>query len=195
MTIDDRPPHDYIPAPGPIGAAPWQGGYALPETRSGAFRAVLAGVDLGAYDSRIIAWLAGLDDPTCRTVASLIWRARLAAAAELAARLDGLRAMLAAVLADESRDPRLALGHAARELGQIAAGRPGTARTVTFDLTADDDLYFTLTEALGEWAARQRHEAGAEGGNPSRIRWAERAEAAAEAVEAALDGPAAGEEA
>ena len=195
MTLDDRPPHDYVPA-GPLDAAPWEGGYQLPETRAAAFRAVLAGADLGDYDQRIIAWLAGLDDPTCRTVASLIWRARQAGAAELAARLDGLRAMLTAVLDDDTRDRQLALEHAGRELGQIAAGRPGTARTVTFDLmAADDDVYFVLTEALGEWAARQRHEADSDGGNPSRIRWAERAEAAAEAVEAALDGPVTGKEA
>ncbi len=39
---------------------------------------VLEGVDTGAYDRRIAAWLAQLDDSTCRTIASPMWRCRLA---------------------------------------------------------------------------------------------------------------------
>lgn len=39
----------------------------------------LAGIALGAYDHRIIAWLAGWDVPTVGTVASLLHRARAAA--------------------------------------------------------------------------------------------------------------------
>jgi hypothetical protein len=49
--------------------------------RQEAFSAVLEGVELGAYDERMIAWLVGWDDPTCRTIASLMWRCRLAGAA------------------------------------------------------------------------------------------------------------------
>ena len=39
------------------------------------------GVETGAYDRRIVAWLTGWDDSTCRAVASLMWRCRLAGAA------------------------------------------------------------------------------------------------------------------
>ena len=45
--------------------------------RQEAFAAVLEGVEAGAYDRRIIAWLGQWDDTTCRTVASLLWRCRL----------------------------------------------------------------------------------------------------------------------
>jgi hypothetical protein len=71
-----NPPHAYIPA-GPVEAAPYLG-YCPPEVRQEAFAAVLEGVETGAYDCRIIAWLVGWDDPTCRTIASLLWRCRLA---------------------------------------------------------------------------------------------------------------------
>jgi hypothetical protein len=73
------PPHEYIPA-GPAEAAPL-GGYRPPEVRQEAFAAVLESVELGAYDHQIIAWLTRLDDTTCRTIASLMWRCRLAGAA------------------------------------------------------------------------------------------------------------------
>ncbi|HYS36664.1 MAG TPA: hypothetical protein VEO01_13650 [Pseudonocardiaceae bacterium] len=36
----------------------------------------LDGVELGAYDRRIIEWLAGWDIATVGTIASLIYRAR-----------------------------------------------------------------------------------------------------------------------
>jgi hypothetical protein len=74
------PPHAYIPA-GPLEAAPYLG-YCPPEVRQQAFSAVLEGVELGAYDLRIVAWLTGWDDPTCRTIASLMWRCRLAGGVE-----------------------------------------------------------------------------------------------------------------
>jgi hypothetical protein len=70
------PPHAYIPA-GPVEAAPYDG-YCPPEVRREAFAAVLDGVETGAYDLRIVAWLTQLDDTTCRTIASLMWRCRLA---------------------------------------------------------------------------------------------------------------------
>jgi len=38
----------------------------------------LAGIDLGAYDRRILAWLAGWDVPTVGGVVSLLHRARAA---------------------------------------------------------------------------------------------------------------------
>jgi hypothetical protein len=73
--------------------------------------------------------------------------------------------------------------------------QPGTAKAgtgeetaqclVTFDLTADRDTDFALTEALREFAARQRWEAEdeADGNAGSRIRWAEAAEAALARIE------------
>lgn len=70
------PPHEYIPA-GPLQDAP-SGGYRELAIRLDAFEDVLAGVDIGTYDEKIVVWLAGLDDTTCRTVASLLWRCRLA---------------------------------------------------------------------------------------------------------------------
>jgi len=50
--------------------------------RQEALTAVLEGVEMGAYDRRIIAWLTQWDDTTCRTIASLMWRCRLAREAE-----------------------------------------------------------------------------------------------------------------
>jgi hypothetical protein len=72
------PPHDYVPA-GPVETAPYLG-YRRPEIRREAFTAVLDGVETGAYDLRILAWLTQWDDTTCRTIASLMWRCRLARA-------------------------------------------------------------------------------------------------------------------
>lgn len=50
-----------------------------PEERRAALLAALEGVELGAYDRRILTWLAGWDVPTAATVISLLWRARRAA--------------------------------------------------------------------------------------------------------------------
>ena len=43
---------------------------------------MLAGVETGAYDEKVVAWLVSLDDATCRTMASLLWRCRLAGTAD-----------------------------------------------------------------------------------------------------------------
>jgi hypothetical protein len=54
-------------------------GFRPPEVRQEAFAAVLEGVELGAYDMRMVSWSVEVgDDPTCRTIASLMWRCRLA---------------------------------------------------------------------------------------------------------------------
>jgi hypothetical protein len=74
------PPHEYIPD-GPVEAAP-PGGYCPPAIRQQALAAALEGVETGAYDRRTVAWLTQLDDTTCRTIASLLWRCRLAGGAE-----------------------------------------------------------------------------------------------------------------
>jgi hypothetical protein len=47
-----------------------------PEERQRALLAALDGVELGAYDRRILHWLARWDVPTAATVVSLLWRAR-----------------------------------------------------------------------------------------------------------------------
>jgi hypothetical protein len=39
---------------------------------------VLAGIELGAWDQRVLSWLAGLDASTVLTVASWIARSRAA---------------------------------------------------------------------------------------------------------------------
>jgi hypothetical protein len=63
-------------------------------------------------------------------------------------------------------------------------------RPVTFDLMSDDpDYYFVLTEALRDFAARERAEAEDYPDNAAaRIRWAETAEDALWRIEMALSG-------
>jgi len=51
-----------------------------PQQRRAALRAALHGAPLGAYDERILHWVAGWEVPTVATVVSLLWRARQAAA-------------------------------------------------------------------------------------------------------------------
>lgn len=69
-----------IPA-GPIDSAPW-GAIRYDQSDrpadvfAAAIRSALDGVELGAHDERIVAWLAGWDIPTAVTVASLLLRVR-----------------------------------------------------------------------------------------------------------------------
>jgi hypothetical protein len=69
------------------------------------------------------------------------------------------------------------------------AGQDSARHTVTFDLMVGDNTDFVLTEALREFAARQRSEAADEDPGSAiardRIRWAECAEAALDQIEAA----------
>jgi hypothetical protein len=51
-----------------------------PEERRAALLAALEGVELGAYDERLVHWLTGWDVPVIAGVISLVWRARHAAA-------------------------------------------------------------------------------------------------------------------
>jgi hypothetical protein len=63
------------------------------------------------------------------------------------------------------------------------------SRIVSFDLMPQDpDYYFVLTEALGEFAARQRAEAEDDDNAETHIKWAETAEAALDRIEKALSG-------
>jgi hypothetical protein len=53
---------------------------ATTEERHAALLMALNGVDLGAYDERIVQWLASQEVPTVATVISLLLRVRKAAA-------------------------------------------------------------------------------------------------------------------
>lgn len=116
-------PNAYVP-PGPLDSAPG-GGFQPRQLRRDAFAEVLAGVELGDYDRRMIEWLTGMDDSTCRAFASIMWRCREAGEprpptarvrAELPA--DSLRA-LADSIGDQ--DQGAALGaNAVRNLARYA---------------------------------------------------------------------------
>ena len=68
MTIPDAP----------IETAPLAGPWSA-EVHRDLLAAVLTGVELGAFDRRILDWLADWDGPTLVTIVSLILRARNAA--------------------------------------------------------------------------------------------------------------------
>ena len=68
-------------------AAPRQGGMDEPNHRLLCEALTAAGVELGAYDHRIVRWLAGWEPETCAVIAGLVSRAH--AAGERAA--PGLR--------------------------------------------------------------------------------------------------------
>lgn len=61
---------------GPVDAPPR--GFVPPAEQAQILAAVLAGIELGAWDRQIVQWLAGWDTCTLLTVASLIARARAA---------------------------------------------------------------------------------------------------------------------
>jgi len=74
-----------VPA-GPVEVAP-RG--CVPEAEQAAIlAAVLGGIELGAWDRRVVGWLAGLDACTVLTIASWIVRSRAAGRAR-ADRLGG----------------------------------------------------------------------------------------------------------
>lgn len=79
-------------------AAPGQGRMDAHNARLITGACDAAGVELGAYDRRIVAWLAGWEPATCAVFADLVTRAGLTA---------GQRELLAAVLADaiDRREP------------------------------------------------------------------------------------------
>jgi hypothetical protein len=82
---------DTSPLPPPIPTSPLEtappplNGYPTRAERRAWLDHVLRGVPLGAHDERIVEWLAGWDESTTLTVASLIERARAAELAEFGA--------------------------------------------------------------------------------------------------------------
>jgi hypothetical protein len=64
-----------VPA-GPLEKDP--GGFLRGEKRSAILADVLDGVEMGAWDLRIVGWLSELDTSTMLTIASLIARSRAA---------------------------------------------------------------------------------------------------------------------
>jgi hypothetical protein len=64
-----------VPA-GPLESDP--GGFVPQAERAVILAGVLVGVELGAWDRRVVRWLTELDTSTLVTVASLIARARTA---------------------------------------------------------------------------------------------------------------------
>lgn len=62
----------------PLHHAP-SGPYVDRGRREEALADALRGVELGAYDEQIVAWMSSmLDDPTLRTIVSLLERVRIA---------------------------------------------------------------------------------------------------------------------
>jgi hypothetical protein len=75
---------------GPLDAAPPPtDGYPSRTERRAWVHHVLRGVPLGEYDERMVEWLVGCDEPTVRTVASWIERARAAERAAFGAEVVG----------------------------------------------------------------------------------------------------------
>lgn len=70
----------YAPA-GPI-ATPPVSPYAEAEERREAVLDALAGLELGAYDLRIVEWFVNLDDSTLRVLVSWLLRVRAAGGAQ-----------------------------------------------------------------------------------------------------------------
>lgn len=78
----------YVASDGPNDEYP-PGGFVPEAERREYLAAALAGIELGAYDRRIAAWLLQWDDYTARLVVSLLVRARRAGYAEAAADCPG----------------------------------------------------------------------------------------------------------
>lgn len=70
-----RPGAGRVPA-GPVEVPP--AGCVSGAVQAQILAGVLAGIELGAWDQRILSWLAGLDASTVLTVASWIARSRTA---------------------------------------------------------------------------------------------------------------------
>jgi hypothetical protein len=74
MAATENRATEYAPA-GPIQTSP-AAPFTEPDIRLNALITALRHVKLGSYDEEVLVWLSNLDDPTCRTIVSLILRAR-----------------------------------------------------------------------------------------------------------------------
>jgi len=155
--------------------------------------------DLNRYDRdpEAIAWARGKIQATIDRYVAFAERAAADGSAQHAA-------MLRRIAAEVRRD-LLGRGHVIGSfderlpgLEKAASVRPATSaagtgpewRPVIYDLMAGQYDYFVLTDALSEWAGRQRHEAGDDpDGNAHRIAWAETAERLLARAEAAASRP------
>jgi hypothetical protein len=70
-----QPGAGRVPA-GPVEVPP--AGFASGVVQAQILAGVLAGIELGAWDQRVLSWLAGLDASTVLTVAAWIARSRAA---------------------------------------------------------------------------------------------------------------------
>jgi len=70
-----QPGAGRVPA-GPVEVSP--AGFVTGAVQAQILAGVLAGIELGAWDQRILSWLAGLDASTVLTIASWIARSRAA---------------------------------------------------------------------------------------------------------------------
>jgi DNA-binding GntR family transcriptional regulator len=106
---------------------------------------------------------------------------------------QGVGAFVIAAESAHSLDIAAELTRARDTLTTVLTALDAKAKhTITFDLLADDDTYYVLTEALREFAARQRFQAKDDppGAAASRVRRAECAEAALAHIEMAPRRPA-----
>jgi hypothetical protein len=90
VTTRPVPLHRLDIAPAEAGPYPTFG------QRCTTIRGSLRGVDMGAYDDRVVSWMAGWDDSTVRTLCSWIERARVAERAAVADELEAKIAVLRA---------------------------------------------------------------------------------------------------
>jgi len=74
--VTSRPPGAVGVPGGPVEVAP--AGFVPAGEQAEILAAALAGIELGAWDRRIVGWLAGWDASTVLTVASWIARSRAA---------------------------------------------------------------------------------------------------------------------
>jgi hypothetical protein len=86
--VSAEPFGHYIPR-GSLNEAPG-GGFQPPHVRREALTAILRGAEVGEHDGEYLDWLSALDDDTCRTLGSIMWRARLAGRAEIASTVANL---------------------------------------------------------------------------------------------------------
>ncbi|MGH3220243.1 MAG: hypothetical protein ACRDPY_16325 [Streptosporangiaceae bacterium] len=124
----------YVQAEGPNEMYP-PGGYVAQEDRRAYLAAALAGVELGAYDERILTWLIGWDDYTARLIISLIVRARRVSYDEGTedGPLPGWRLVMQRALRD-------AIRYCEREAGNWPADQIGLYRALGRELGIEEDL-------------------------------------------------------